>query len=110
MTNDLTPRELTILHLVAHGYTNREISSAIGLSEKSVEHMMGRTDTLRAIYAKIGVKNRAEAVAWYTAHFGLHHPIHPVRAADRLLELATDYVTRVYQMRISGNPRQETAS
>ena len=104
MTHSLTLRDLTILRLTAQGCTNREISEALGLSEKSIEHMLGSTDTFRAIYAKIGVKNRAEAVAWYMARYGLDKGIHPARAADHLLELASDYVTRVYQMRVMGKP------
>lgn len=105
MTDALTPRDLAVLRLAAQGYTNREISKVFGLSEKSIEHMLGSTDPFRALYAKLGVKNRAEAAAWYTARYGLGQRMNSGRTADYLLELATDYVARIYQTRIHGHPQ-----
>ena len=33
----LSPRETTVLHLIAWGYTNKEIANHLGLSVKTVE-------------------------------------------------------------------------
>ncbi len=61
MSAQLTPREEQILHMVAVGHTNRQIGLRLGISEKTVEAHLSR------IYLKLGVRNRAEAVA---AFFG----------------------------------------
>ena len=53
----LSRRQLEILKLAARGYSNTDISSAIGISAPVVnEH-------LRAAFAKLGAANRTEAVA-----------------------------------------------
>ncbi len=54
----LTPRERDVLRVMARGLTNREIGEALGLTEKTVMHHSTR------IYAKLGVRGRAEATAW----------------------------------------------
>jgi DNA-binding CsgD family transcriptional regulator len=54
----LTPRETEILRLVAQGLTNKECAAALVLSERTV----GRHIT--NIYAKIGVRSKAEATAY----------------------------------------------
>jgi len=59
----LTEREREVLDLVAGGMSNREISEHLVLSVRTVER-----HTLN-IYAKLGVRGRAEAVA-----VDLHHP------------------------------------
>ncbi|MFC8680180.1 response regulator [Microbacterium ureisolvens] len=53
----LTERELEVLGLVAQGTTNRDIAAALFLSEATV-----KTHLLH-IYAKLGVTDRASAVA-----------------------------------------------
>jgi DNA-binding CsgD family transcriptional regulator len=53
----LTIREREILGLVAHGRSNYEIASQLGLSRRTVEHH------LQAAYRKLGVTNRSAAVA-----------------------------------------------
>jgi DNA-binding CsgD family transcriptional regulator len=53
----LTQRERHILHLIALGSTNREIAEKLAFSLSTI-----RADTT-AIYRKLGVKGRAEAVA-----------------------------------------------
>ncbi|MVU83786.1 response regulator [Nocardia sp. ET3-3] len=53
----LTPRELDILAQLAQGSGNREIARALHVSEATVKTHLGR------IYAKLGVDNRAAAVA-----------------------------------------------
>ena len=60
----LTDREVEVLRAVARGRTNKEISSELGISEKTVHHHVSR------IFAKIGVGNRTEA-AGYAARNGL---------------------------------------
>jgi ATP/maltotriose-dependent transcriptional regulator MalT len=54
----LSDRELEVLRLVAQGLTNREIAEALTLSEKTVARH------LTNIFNKIGVENRAGAVAY----------------------------------------------
>jgi DNA-binding NarL/FixJ family response regulator len=54
---DLTPREREILALVAAGHGNHEIARRLVLSEKTVRNH------LAAVLLKLGVPNRASAVA-----------------------------------------------
>ncbi len=54
-SNDLTPRELDVLRLVAQGKTNGEIGLALGISEKTVEKH------LDMIFRKMGAVSRVEA-------------------------------------------------
>jgi DNA-binding NarL/FixJ family response regulator len=56
-SDDLSPRELEILALVARGTTNREAAKRLFISEATV-----KTHLLH-IYAKLGVNDRAAAVA-----------------------------------------------
>lgn len=53
----LTPRELDVLERIALGRSNEEIARDLGLSEKTVRNATTN------VYAKIGVKSRAQAVA-----------------------------------------------
>jgi DNA-binding NarL/FixJ family response regulator len=55
--DDLSPRELEVLELVARGTTNREAAKRLFISEATV-----KTHLLH-IYAKLGVNDRAAAVA-----------------------------------------------
>jgi two-component system response regulator DesR len=52
----LTDRERDVLELVAHGATNREIAADLFLSPHTVK------EHTSALYRKLGVRNRAEAV------------------------------------------------
>ena len=52
----LTKREKEILFHVSQGYTNREIASAFGISEKTIEFHM------KAIFRKTESDSRTEAV------------------------------------------------
>jgi DNA-binding CsgD family transcriptional regulator len=53
----LTQRELEVLRLVAKGATNREVARRLFISEASVKaHLLH-------VYAKLGVNDRAAAVA-----------------------------------------------
>ena len=58
----LTRRELQVLRLVAAGKTNREISSALVISEHTVARH------LQNIFAKLGVSSRTAASAFAFAH------------------------------------------
>ena len=53
----LTKRETEALRLVMEGLTDREVGSALGLSERTVRYHLGN------VYNKLGVSARAEAVA-----------------------------------------------
>jgi DNA-binding CsgD family transcriptional regulator len=58
----LTGRERQVLELMATGLTNREIATSLFMSPKTVMHHTGR------IYAKLGVRGRAEAVGLAARH------------------------------------------
>ncbi|MES2440568.1 MAG: response regulator transcription factor [Verrucomicrobiota bacterium] len=53
----LTPRELDVLRLVSRGRANKEIASAMFISEETVKTHM------KSLFQKLGVHDRAEAVA-----------------------------------------------
>ncbi|TFW20629.1 response regulator transcription factor [Duganella callida] len=55
--DDLTPRECSIMHLVARGGSNREIAHELGIGEETVKTYM------RSILPKLGANDRAHAVA-----------------------------------------------
>jgi DNA-binding NarL/FixJ family response regulator len=52
----LTPRELATLRLMADGKANKEIASALGISERTVKTHLGH------LFEKLGVTSRTEAV------------------------------------------------
>lgn len=54
----LAARETQCLQLLARGLTNREIGQHLNLSPETVKTVLSRS------YAKIGVRNRAQAAAW----------------------------------------------
>lgn len=53
----LSPRELDVLRLVSRGRANKEIASAMFVSEETVKTHM------KSLFQKLGVHDRAEAVA-----------------------------------------------
>lgn len=56
MLEQLTPRERTVLELVADGLANREIAQELNISEHTVKFH------LASIFGKLGVSSRTEAV------------------------------------------------
>lgn len=60
--SELTPQELSVLSLVAHGMTNRQIAVKLYLGEGTVRNYVS------SVLAKIGVSNRAEAAAYAVTH------------------------------------------
>lgn len=52
----LTDREIEILHLMAAGYSNREIAGLLGLTEGTVKNHVSN------ILSKLGVRDRTRAV------------------------------------------------
>lgn len=54
---DLTPKELEVLRLLAEGRPNKMIANTLGIAEVTVK------THVRAIFSKLNVLNRAEAIA-----------------------------------------------
>jgi two-component system NarL family response regulator len=52
----LTPRELSVLRLLANGHSNKEIASTLAISERTVKTHLGH------LFEKLGVTSRTEAV------------------------------------------------
>jgi two-component system, NarL family, nitrate/nitrite response regulator NarL len=55
LLDQLSPREGTVLEMIAQGHSNREIGEKLGIEEKSVKFHVTN------IFAKLGVRNRVEA-------------------------------------------------
>lgn len=62
LPGQLSPRERTLLRLVASGRTNREIATELFLAEKTVRNQ------LSLVFAKLGVSRRAQAAAFAVRH------------------------------------------
>ncbi|WP_194288545.1 helix-turn-helix transcriptional regulator [Ornithinicoccus halotolerans] len=62
LAEPLTAREEEVLSSLAAGGTNKEISCALGIAVKTVMHHTS------SIYRKLGVRSRAQAVAWHLRH------------------------------------------
>ena len=56
MTIILTDREQEILKLIGQGFTNREISRILSISESTTENH------IHHVYTKLSISNRAQAV------------------------------------------------
>jgi len=58
LADDLTPREMEVLKLIAAGLTNREIAEALVLSEKTVKNHINN------IFSKLHVYDRSQAMLY----------------------------------------------
>ncbi|MGH8894305.1 MAG: response regulator transcription factor, partial [Actinomycetes bacterium] len=58
----LSDREVEVLALVAHGYSNAEIAARLVISRRTAEHHVEH------IYTKIGVSSRAAATLFAVEH------------------------------------------
>ena len=76
----LTAREREVLSSMTTGATNKELSALLGISAKTVMHHTS------SIYRKLGVRGRAEAVAW-----ALRHP----PGGDTTFDLGPTWAVRV---------------
>ena len=67
VAEQLTPRELEVVKLIAEAYTNKQIAETLKLSEKTVESH--RTN----VFGKLGMRDRVEIVR-YAIRRGLVEP------------------------------------
>ena len=57
--NALSPRELQVLEMTSHGFTNTQIAGRLDVTVHAVKFHLG------SIYRKLGVANRTEAAVVY---------------------------------------------
>jgi len=74
----LSRREAQLVNLLAHGYKNKEIASALGISEGTIKVYLSK------LYRKLGVKDRYELALYglrsgNLTQLGFAHPSHPRR-------------------------------
>ena len=62
--DELTPREIEILKLVAKGSSNREIAEALYITEKTVYNYMTR------IFNRLDLRDRTQAALVASSFFG----------------------------------------
>jgi DNA-binding NarL/FixJ family response regulator len=68
----LSPREVEVLALITRGYSNKEITERLVLTSNTLK------SHIRAIYHKIGVTSRSQAVGWAVQNgFAPPHTEHP---------------------------------
>ncbi len=58
LVDDLTPREMEVLKLIASGYSNKQIAEALVLSEKTVKNHINN------IFSKLHVYDRGQAMLY----------------------------------------------
>jgi DNA-binding NarL/FixJ family response regulator len=62
----LSQREVEVLRLVCHGYSNRDVAGRLSISELTVH------GHVRSIYAKTGISTRAGAALYAMEHDLIH--------------------------------------
>lgn len=62
MLDELTPREVEVLRMLATGATNREIGDALFVGEATVKTHVGH------VFTKLGLRDRAAAIVWAFDH------------------------------------------
>ena len=67
-TRRLSRRQGRVTEMVAQGFKNREIATALGIGVHVVRNY------LSTVYDKVGVSNRVELALWYEAR---RHGLHP---------------------------------
>lgn len=72
LPDGLTPRESEVLALIAEGQSNREIADQLHVSETTIKSHINH------LFAKTGVRDRAQAVSYAYRH-GLNHPRDHIR-------------------------------
>ena len=65
--SQLTRRELEVLRLIVDGYHNKQIATALGISEKTVKTHCSR------LFQRIGVADRTQAAVWAERHLPERH-------------------------------------
>lgn len=58
----LTPRELEVLRLMAHGLSNRKIAAQLTVNERTIKRHVSE------ILSKFEVENRTQAITYGAAH------------------------------------------
>lgn len=61
-TDELTLREREVAVLVARGLTNRQVSTSLGISERTAGNHVAK------ILSKLGLRSRAQIASWTTEH------------------------------------------
>lgn len=59
----ISPREIQVLRCISIGFSNHDVAEKLHLSENTVKsHLFN-------IFRKLNVKNRTQAVSWFTTHY-----------------------------------------
>lgn len=65
--SQLTRRELEVLRLIVEGHSNKQVATALGISEKTVKTHCSR------LFQRIGVSDRTQAAVWAERNLPQRH-------------------------------------